>query len=79
MAISLEWHLEVNLENKSMANACDSGPLSSSHGCSLLSLSRRVVIIMGSLESGIALRTSHPSPRVVINPTHVGVLILFYS
>lgn len=62
--INLEWHLELNLEDKSMANAYDSRPLSSFHGCNLR-LSRRIIIIRRLLELGIALNSLQTPPQVI--------------
>lgn len=68
-ATGLEWHLKWSLEDKFMANACDSRPLSSFHGCNLLFLSRRIIIIRYLLESGIELNALHTPPRVIIRTT----------
>lgn len=40
----LEWHLKLKLEDKSMANAYDSRPPSSFHGCKLLFLTKKIII-----------------------------------
>lgn len=75
---SLERHLGLSLEDKSMAKAYDSGPLSSFHGCNLLSLSRRI-IIRCLLESDTALALCLYHLRSSLSHPEVGTLILFYS
>lgn len=62
-----------------MAKAYDSGPLSSFHGCSLLFLSRRIIIIRCLLESDTALALCIYHLRSSLNYPKVGTLILFFS
>lgn len=62
-----------------MANAYDSRPLSSFHGCNLLFLSGRIIIIRYLLEMGSARRPLQTPPQVIGRTAPRGVFLSYFT